>query len=171
MMRVFSIVGLLLLASPALADEAPPRLNRQVMFDLGLSVVHAGLELPVGDHLAVSVGAGIFGTYFLPWFDAGDDVKGPGGGVRATWFKNRDGRGLYVTPYVRASYVSGERDGMKGTGVAITSGLFAGWCFAVKRRFDVRIGAGAQYIYIDADPLGASTPFIGLDFLVGYRLR
>lgn len=166
-----ALVVLCLLASPALADEHPSHLNRQLQFDLGLSVVHAGLEIPIGNRLAVAFGGGIFGTYFLPWFDAGDDVAGPGGGVRATWFRNRDGRGLYVTPYVRASYVSGERDGMKGTGVAITSGLFAGWCFAVKGRFDVRVGAGAQYIYIDADPLGASTPFVGLDLVVGYRLH
>jgi hypothetical protein len=171
MIRTLVPVFLLALAAPAFADELPPHLNRQIQLDLGLSVVHADIEQPIGDHFAIAIGAGIFGTYFLPWFDAGDDVKGPGGGIRATWFQRRGGRGFYVTPYVRSAYVSGERDGMKGTGVAVTSGVFAGWCFAVKRRFDVRIGAGAQYIYIDADPLSASTPFVALDFVVGYRLH
>jgi hypothetical protein len=166
-----SLLIVAVLATPALADEPGPQLARQVQLDLGLSVVHAAYEHPIGNHVALAIGAGIFGTYFLPWFDAGDDVAGAGGGVRATWFSRRGGRGLYVTPYVRASYVSGERDGMEGTGVAITSGVFAGWCFAVKRRLDVRVGAGAQYIYIDADPLAASTPFVALDLVVGYRLR
>jgi hypothetical protein len=171
MIRAVLAILVLSIAAPAHADEAPPRLHQQIQFDLGLSVVHADFEQPIGEHFAIAVGAGIFGTYFLPWFDAGDDVKGPGGGIRATWFHRRGGRGLYITPYVRTSYVSGERDGMKGTGIAITSGVFAGWCFAVKRRFDVRVGAGAQYFYIDADPLSASTPFVALDLVVGYRLR
>jgi hypothetical protein len=38
-------------------------------------------------------------------------------------------------------------------------------------KLDLRVGGGAQYIYIDGDNgVEASTPFIALDFTVGYRL-
>jgi peroxiredoxin/outer membrane lipoprotein-sorting protein len=100
------VLALLALAAPARADEAAPHLNRQLQFDLGLSVIHADYEQPIGKHFAIAIGLGTFGTYFLPWFDAGDDVIGFGGGLRATWFHHASGRGLYITPYLRASRVS-----------------------------------------------------------------
>ena len=41
----------------------------------------------------------------------------------------------------------------------------------VSGELDLRVGAGAQYIYIDGDNgVDASTPFVALDFTVGYRL-
>ena len=83
----------------------------------------AAYEYPVTSHIAVEAGGGIFGTYFLPWFDAGEDVKGFGGGVRATWFSRTSGRGLYVAPYFRAIRVTGELDGASGSGPAVTSGV------------------------------------------------
>ncbi|HEY5926985.1 MAG TPA: hypothetical protein VIV11_35100, partial [Kofleriaceae bacterium] len=114
----------------------------------------------------------IFGTYFLPWFDLGDRVVGFGGGVRASYFPRDDGRGLYITPYVRAARVTGEHDeGIEGTGVAVELGAFVGYAFRLTSRLDLRVGGGAQYIYIDGDnDLGASTPFVALDAVVGYRL-
>jgi hypothetical protein len=114
------------------------------------------------------------GTYFLPWFDLGDDTKGFGGGLRATWFARPERHGLYVSPYVRYARVSGEREEgattIEGTGNLITAGAFAGYAFGITDKLDLRIGLGAQYIYIDAGALNASTPFVGLDAVVGYRL-
>ncbi len=55
-------------------------------------------------------------------------------------------------------------------GVGIAAGAFVGWAFGLTDRLDLRIGIGAQYIYLDAPPLGASTPFVALDLVVGYRL-
>ncbi len=144
-----------LLASRAAAAE--PR--AQVQADLGLSVVCIGYERPVASHVAVMIGGGIFGTYFLPWFDRGDDVVGAVVDLRATWFAREDQRGLYVTPYVRGGYASG---------TAVTAGGFVGYAFGLGRKVDLRVGAGAQYIHIANDH--ASTPFVALDVTLGYRL-
>ncbi|MDB4960074.1 MAG: hypothetical protein JWP01_73 [Myxococcales bacterium] len=143
----------------------------QLQADLGLTVVAIGYEHPIADHLAIQIEAGIFGTYFLPWFDLGDDVKGIGGGVRPTWFARESGRGFYVAPYVRVEGVRGETaDGESHDGLAIAGGVFAGWAFGLTERLDLRVGGGAQYIYVDAGPLSASTPFVAIDLVVGYRL-
>lgn len=161
------VLAVILASSAAARAELRP----QVQADLGLTVVHAAYEQPLGAHVAVALEAGIFGTYFLPWFDLGDDTAGFGGGVRATWFAKDTGRGLYVTPYARVVRVGGEDAmGTEHTGVAVTGGVFAGWAFGLSERLDLRVGGGAQYIYVDAGPLGASTPFVALDLVVGYRL-
>ena len=155
------------LASSAAAAELRP----QVQADLGLTVINAAYEEPIGEHWALQLEGGIFGTYFLPWFDLGDDVKGIGGGTRVTWFARSSGHGPYVAPYLRVSRISGEDEAgadHKGFGIAV--GAFVGWAFGLTDRLDLRVGLGAQYIYLDAPPLGASTPFIALDLVVGYRL-
>jgi hypothetical protein len=156
-----------ILASSVAAAELRP----QVQADLGLTVINAAYEEPIGEHWALQLEGGIFGTYFLPWFDLGDDVKGIGGGTRVTWFARRSGRGPYVAPYLRVSRISGEDEaGEDHNGFGIATGVFVGWAFGLTERLDLRIGAGAQYIYLDAPPLGASTPFVALDLVVGYRL-
>lgn len=164
-----SAAVLFLSASAALAE--PPR--PQLQADLGLSVVAIGYEHPLGEHVSAMVGGGLFGTYFLPWFDLGDNVVGGVGDVRVTWFHDDDGRGLYVTPYVRAGYASGSHEGtnVKGAGLALTTGVFVGYGFRLTDKLDLRLGAGGQYIYIGGDnDVGASTPFIALDTVLGYRL-
>lgn len=152
----------------------PDELHRQVQADVGLSVIQLAFEQPLAAHLSASLSAGIFGSYFLPWFDRGDDVIGVGGGARVTWFARTSGRGLYVAPYVRVHRVSGEHEGMHGGGVGVTTGAFVGWAFGLGNRLDLRVGAGVQYIRhtLDIDPTTAttSTPFVALDLLVGYRL-
>jgi hypothetical protein len=176
---------ILALTTPAAADDvanecashdcsAPVERHGAIVADLGLTVIHLGYQHPIGQHLAVSLTAGVFGTYFLPWFDLGDDVIGLGGGLRGTWFARTTGRGFYVAPYVRAQRVSGKHDAMDGTGLGVSAGAFAGWAFGIGRKVDVQLGIGAQYIhqYIDT-PAGtetSSTPFIALDIVVGYRL-
>jgi hypothetical protein len=167
--RPLVIVVAMMLSREVAAEQLEP----QIQADLGLSVAFAAYEYPITSHLAIEVGGGIFGTYFLPWFDAGEDVKGFGGGIRPTWFARASGRGLYVAPYVRAIRVSGELDGESGSGLAVTSGVFVGWAFGLTRKLDLRVGGGAQYIYSHvetaAGDLDTSTPFVALDLVVGYR--
>jgi hypothetical protein len=162
------VVVLWLAAHTAVAAPSP-----QLQADLGLSVVAVGYEHPVGDHLSVMVGAGLFGTYFLPWFNLGDNVVGGVGDLRVTWFHGDDGRGVYVTPYVRAGYASGsdEDTRLHGAGGVVTGGVFIGYGFRLTDKLDLRVGAGAQYLYIAGDHgVGASTPFVALDTALGYRL-
>jgi len=152
----------------------PARRPASIVADLGLSVIHVGYQHPIGRHLAVSLTAGIFGTYFLPWFDLGDDVKGLGAGLRGTWFAHEDGRGFYVAPYVRVHGVRGEHDDLEGSGPGVTAGAFAGWAFGLGEKLDLQLGLGAQYIYqsidTDAGKQTSSTPFIAIDIVLGYRL-
>lgn len=159
-----------LLASTASADELRP----QLQIDGGLSVIGPAYEHPIARQLAVSVEVFVFGTYFLPWFDAGDEVRGFGGGIRPTWFARPDGRGFYVAPYVRVVGVD-DKDIPSPSGIGFTTGVFAGWVFGLSEKLDLRIGGGAQYIHFHADDengerIDASTPFIALDAVLGYRL-
>jgi hypothetical protein len=160
----------MLLATAAHAEELKP----QAQVDGGLSVIGPAFEYPVASHLAVGAEAFVFGTYFLPWFDAGEDVKGFGGGARVTWFARESGRGLYVAPYFRV--VGVDHESITGAdGIGFTTGAFAGWSFALGEKLDLRVGAGAQYIHFHAhDEMGerisTSTPFVAIDALLGYRL-
>ena len=154
----------------------PPALVRhdQIQADVGLSVIQLAYERRFGRHVSASLSAGIFGSYFLPWFDLGDDVIGLGGGLRVTWFARPSGRGFYVASYVRGHRVSGDHDDMHGSGLGFSAGAFAGWALGLGDKFDLRAGVGAQFIdhYIDT-PAGRSTsvtPFPALDFVVAYRL-
>jgi hypothetical protein len=149
----------------ALWDKLVVR-HDQLQADLGLSVIHIGYERRLSTHVSATLSAGIYGTYFLPWLDLGDNVIGFGGGLRGTWFANRSGRGFYVAPYVRVHREHGDHDGVTETGVSVTAGAFAGWSFALGRKLDVRVGAGAQYIHQPH----TSTAFPALDLVVAYRL-
>ncbi len=148
-------------------------LRPQLQIDGGLSVIGPAYEHPIARHVAIGVEAFVFGTYFLPWFDAGEDVKGFGGGARATWFQRESGRGLYVAPYFRV--VGVDHASITGAdGIGFTTGAFAGWTFGLSDKVDLRIGAGAQYIHFHAhtngERISTSTPFVALDAVVGYRL-
>lgn len=168
-------------ADPAvLAPLAPPpppspqKLEPQAQLDFGLAVVGLGYERPVAAHVALAAEAQIFGTYFLPWFDAGDDGKGLGAQVRATWFARPCGRGLYVVAYGRFDAMRIDGDGVTADGYGVSGGAAVGWVFRLSPRLDLRLGAGAQYIYTRAETqgvrVGASTPFPTLDGVLGYRL-
>jgi hypothetical protein len=171
---VISLValGAMGMVSGTRAEPTSEPRSSQVQLDLGLAVIGAGYEHPIGRRLAIQGEAFIFGTYFLPWFDAGDDVVGAGAGVRATWFRSPGGHGLYVAPFVRVARVSGELDNgnASGAGAAISSGAFVGWALHLTRKLDLRLGGGVQYIHFDTGSLSASTPFVALDAVVGYRL-
>lgn len=162
---------LALLLVPAIAS-AEPR-GGQLQIDGGLSVIGAGYEHALASHLSVQAEAFVFGTYFLPWFDLGEDTKGFGAGVRATWFAHESGRGLYVTPYLRGVYVD-DTSLTDPSGGGFTTGVFVGWAFGLSAKLDLRIGAGVQYIraHVETDAGRASfdTPFVALDTILGYRL-
>jgi hypothetical protein len=157
-MRPLILVAALGIVALAPSQPAAAEPGSQLQADLGLSVVCLGYEHPVGGHAAVMLGAGLFGTYFLPWFDRGDDVAGAIADLRATWFAGDDHHGLYVTPYVRGGYADG---------AAVTAGAFVGYALGLGRALDLRLGGGAQYLAIDDH---AHTPFIALDVTLGYRL-
>lgn len=151
----------LAVAGPA-AAEPPP----QVQADLGLAVVGLGYEQPLGDHLAIMGEAQIFGTYFLPWFDAGTNVTGYGGEARGTWFRDASHHGPYATGYLRLDDVGGGTD---DHAFGWCGGLVGGWAFPVSR-LDVRIGGGVQYMRYEHASIDIDTPFVELDLIVGWRL-
>lgn len=167
-----ALAGLAIACSSAAGE---PR-QAGAVADLGLSVIHIGYERGFASRVAVAVAgsAGIYGTYFLPWFDLGDNVVGVGIGVRATWFSRDDHRGFYVAPYVRGQFVRGDVMGRSGSGAGVSTGFFLGRVFGLTDRLDLRLGVGAQYIRhrIEADAMRAltSTPFVALDGLLSYRL-
>jgi hypothetical protein len=169
---LFACLAIAGVASAA-PDETPP--PAQLQADVGLSVLGAAYERPLVDHLALQLEAQIYGTYFLPWFGAGDNSIGGGIQVRPTWFARTNERGLYVSVFGRADRVHVDRAGTTGEGWAASTGVVVGWAFRLATRLDLRLGAGVQYIWIGATalgspPLGASTLFPTLDAVVGYRL-
>jgi hypothetical protein len=155
-----AVVLFLLVAGPAHAET-------QVQADLGLAVVGVGVETAVQPHHAVMVEAQIFGTYFLPWFDAGDNLVGFGVQVRPTWFSRVHQHGAYVTPFVRLDRVTDDHD---SAAFGFCAGAAVGWAFPLTQRLDMRIGAGAQYMRYKLATSDVSTPFVQLDLVVGYRL-
>lgn len=168
--RTVAVMTPILVLAGAAAAEPPTSLAPQVQADVGLAVIGVGYEHPVGSHIAVMGEVQIFGTYFLPWFDAGDDVKGLGAELRATWLARASGRGLYVMGFARGDAVRGDVDGMRSTGKAVSGGAAVGWVLGLGDKVDLRLGAGGQYLWIDGDQLDTSTPFVTIDAVVGYRL-
>jgi len=156
-----------------LATSAPTARADQLQVDGGLSVIGVGYERTLRPQLALQAEMFVFGTYFLPWFDLGDDTRGLGIGVRGTWFAASSQRGLYVTPYVRVVAPDDEAITDLG-GSGFTAGVFAGWAFGLSSRADLRIGAGAQYVRVRVETVAgdslSSTPFVAIDATLGYRL-
>lgn len=157
------------LAGETAEPEVESQLRSQVQIDGGLSVIGLGFEQPLTTHVSLGAEVFVFGTYFLPWFDLGEDIKGVGAGLRPTWFARETGRGLYIAPYVRAAVV--DDAGLFGAdGLAITAGAFVGWAFGLGERLDLRVGAGVQYIHAKVDDISFGTPFVAMDAVLGYRL-
>lgn len=150
-----------LAAAPAAAEPA------QVQADLGLAVVGAGYEKPLGEHLAVMGEVQLFGTYFLPWFDAGTNVIGFGGEVRTSWFRDASHHGLYAAGTLRLDRVADDST----SAVGWCGGLVAGYAFPATSTLDVRVGAGAQWMRYQSQTIDIDTPFVTLDLIVGYALR
>jgi len=161
------------IAAPARAEvlRVPPEdapAGNQVQADLGLSVAGPAFELGLGRHWAVAIGAQIYGTYFAPWFDAGDDFIGFGGQVRGTWFARPSHHGLYVAGFARANRVRAQATDATGFGGSL--GAFIGWSWGLTSHLDLRAGVGAQYFHNEAGAARFDNPFPGIDLVVGYRL-
>lgn len=150
---------IVLLAGTAGAEPA------QLQADLGLAVVGVGYEQPLGDHLAIMGEGQIFGTYFLPWFDRGDNATGFGVQARATWFPGEQHHGLYAMGFLRLDELSDDMNtfGWCGGGVV-------GWAFPAASRLDVRVGGGVQWMRFESESTDIDTPFVTLDLVVGWRL-
>jgi hypothetical protein len=167
------VIGVLTcaLAAPARAEvlevPAPPAGN-QVQADLGLSVAGPAFELSLAPRWAVAVGAQIYGTYFAPWFDAGDDFVGFGGQVRLTWFARASHHGLYVAGFARGNRVRAKLDDAIGFGGSV--GGFVGWAWSLGAHLDLRAGVGAQYFHDEAGAARFDSLFPGIDLVVGWRL-
>lgn len=173
MTAAFTAAAIAASAAPARAEyivvlprEAPA--GNQLQADLGLSVAGPAFEVCLGDHWAVAVGAQIYGTYFAPWFDAGDDFIGFGGQVRGTWFARPTHRGLYVAGFARANRVRAKATDATGFGGSV--GGFVGWSWGLTPRLDLRAGLGVQYFHDEAGAARFDNPFPGIDLVVGYRL-
>jgi hypothetical protein len=177
-------VALVLAASTASAERrhgalasdrcANQHLAQQLQLDLGVAVVGIGMELPVAAHLAVQLEALGFSTFYLPLAGGGVTTNGYGAGVRGTWFAGRDGRGLFVTPFLRLAHVGGEKEtGERGHGLATASGITVGQAFRATRNIDLRFGFGAQLVHYDIRTAGgtlrATTPFLAFDLVIGFR--
>jgi len=173
-MRASLAFALAALAPSAAGAEPAAELQHQLQADLGLAVIGLGNELPVARRVAIQLEGQIFGTYFLPWFDAGDAATGLGVEARATWFARPSGHGLYVLAYGRLDAVRVERGDLTADGFGTSGGAAVGWAFRLTRRLDLRLGLGVQYIHVRAETggvrLGAKTPFPTLDAVLGYRL-
>ncbi len=171
-MRVTAILVGLTASATAHANSPPDageyHLQPEVEADVGLSVLGLGYEHPVATHVSVGAMAGITSTYFSPWFDQGDRTDGYVLGVRATWFAQETGRGLYVAPFLRGARIT--TDAERGSGLGVAGGVFVGWDWRVGRRVDVRVGAGAQYLDYRVHGTGIDAPFIALDGMIAYPL-
>ncbi len=171
MSRTTFVVALSLLASTAVAE---PRPAQQIQIDLGIAVAGLGLESPVASHLALQMEAIGFSTFYLPLAGGGVATWGAGAGVRGTWFAERDGRGLFVTPFFRLAHVGGEKEtGERGHGVATAAGITVGQAFRATPSIDLRFGFGAQLVHYDIRTAGgtlrATTPFLAFDLVIGFR--
>ncbi len=172
------VLALLLLVTPtAAADEEHSSVAKQtarpnaIQLDLGLAVVGLAYERMVERRLALQVEAQIFGTWFGPIVDL-PNFTGYGGQVRPTIFLTEDGpRGVYVSPFLRVNRVFKEIDGIDGSGVGFSTGAFAGYAFLLADRFQLRLGAGAQFMSyrVQAGSRLASFQsfFPGIDLVVG----
>lgn len=166
-----SLVSVLAIAYPLTAVAEPPRMREQFQLDLGLSVITANLEHVLAPKTSVSLGLGVFSTWFAPLHDSGDAFIGVGAELRLFRFFRVDGSGPYLSPFVRTSRARGEDRETKETSVALgfAAGAMAGWAFRITDRFDVRLGLGGQYIRFVAETAQIKTPYVAIDGVVGYR--
>lgn len=170
-------IAALLGSGPAPAREPPERhaeslRENALQADLGLAVVGVGYERLFGRHLAVQVEVHAFGTWFGPAFDL-PHLSGIGSQIRPTVFLlGRAPEGLYVAPYLRGARVSGDLDGATGRGQGFSAGIFGGYSFVLGRAWNVRVGAGAQYMKYEVRAGSRAreidTPFPALDLVGAY---
>ena len=172
-----ALLAALLLASPRIAatPTAPSEPSRPnaVQLDLGLAVIGLAYERVLADTIALQLELQIFGTWFGPYFDY-PNLSGFGAQIRSSVFPfGHAPRGLYIAPFVRANRVTGEANGEMGSAVGASYGAFLGYSFLFWQRWNVRVGAGAQYMSYAVDAgatrLEMRTFFPALDLVAGVR--
>lgn len=152
----------------------PPRpvVHNAVQAELGLGVIGLAYERTLTDRVAVQVSLQAFGTWWGPFFDL-PRFSGFGAQIRPTFFLTADApRGVYLAPFFRSAAVSATANDVTGRGVGWSVGTFMGYSFVLGERWNVRVGAGAQYMSYAVD---AGTTRIewkriypALDLVVGY---
>jgi hypothetical protein len=160
-------------ARAASDDLTPAPRPNAVQLDLGLAVVGLAYERILHPRVAVQLEAQIFGTWFGPIVDL-PNMRGFGGQIRPSLFLTGDApRGVYVAPFTRVDRVSSTANDVTGSAVGFSAGVFAGYSFLFAERFNLRVGAGAQYMSYVVDAAGTriafKTFFPALDLVVGYQ--
>jgi hypothetical protein len=53
---------------------------------------------------------------------------------------------VYVAPFLRIHRITKDVYGVQGDGVGYSTGVFGGYAFEIASRFELRVGAGAQFM-------------------------
>ncbi len=158
-------------ASPSVAgaQEPPSEPPRTIVLaDLGLHVVGLGVQRTVSRRVALQ---GALDLY-VPWAQTGDTL----GGVvrlRPVFHLTEDApTGLWLSPFVQAGFLGGEREGGRRTGPAGALGASIGYATLIADHLHLSLGVGGQ-MHGAAIPGGTGEPsFFGpfphLDGTVGY---
>lgn len=142
-----------------------------LQLDLGMAVVGLAYERRLASRVAFQITGHVFGTWFGPIFDQ-PSFTGFGGGVRPTVFLTDDApRGVYVAPFLRIDRVTIDEPGATSDW-GYSTGAFVGYSWLFKDRFNLRIGAGAQWlayeVFVGPRRESFRTLFPALDLVVGY---
>jgi hypothetical protein len=158
--------------SPPPPAPEPPHRPNAVQLDLGLGVVGLAYERVFARWMAVQVEAHVFGTWFGPIVADFPNLRGLGGQIRPSFFLTGDApRGVYVAPYVRVERVTAEVNEASGNNVGWSAGAFGGYSLLFAERFNLRVGAGAQYlsyvVRVDGTRVAFKSVFPALDLVLG----
>ena len=161
--------------SPRRSRRSPPSLRigpTPCSSILGLGVIGLAYERAVARWMTVQLEAHIFGTWFGPIVADFPNFTGLGGQIRPSVFLIGDApRGVYVAPYLRVERVTAEVDGATGSNVGWSAGAFGGYSFLFGERFNLRVGAGAQYlsyvVHVEGTRLAFKSVFPALILVVG----
>ena len=124
--------------------------RNSVNADVGLAVLGLAYQRVVHPRVELQVQA----QYFSPWF-VSSGVGGFGAQLRPFFFLSGAApAGVYISPFVRASYVRGRINDVEGGGLGLSAGATFGQSFFFARRVVLRGGVGLQYLsYEVASPL------------------
>lgn len=144
-----------------------------MQLDLGLAVVGLAFERVLAKRIAIQGEVHLFGTWFGGIFDE-PKLLGYGIGARPTVFLTDDApRGWYVAPFIRLDHVK-TSDAGAASSWGYSTGAFLGYSWVFADRFNLRLGAGAQWLAYDVHvgPKDESfrTFFPAIDIVVGYGL-
>jgi hypothetical protein len=151
--------------------DAVPAQADAVQLDLGLAVIGLAYERRFLSRMAVQLEVHAFGTWFGPALDE-PSLQGFGAGVRPSFFLTEDGgRGVYVAPFLRIDDVKSNTTG-SARSWGYSTGAFVGYSWIFAERWNLRIGAGGQWLayetFVGQTRESFKTLFPALDLVVGY---